>query len=157
MTFCYRCGRPLTTDEIGLNRKMIDRSAQRFLCKSCFAAYFGVSEEKVDVGEGSSFVMKRTISYSNGNKYEGEVSLSGERSGYGSLIMVNGDKYEGEWANDVKHGHGVEVWATGARYEGEWKDGKKDGEGILTGRGGIKSKQVWENGKLISQEPIRKE
>ncbi len=48
MTFCYRCGRPLTTDEIGLNRKMIDRSAQRFLCKSCFAAYFGVSEEKVD-------------------------------------------------------------------------------------------------------------
>jgi len=116
-----------------------------------------VSEEKVDVGEGSSFVMKRTVSYSNGNKYEGEVSLSGERSGYGSLIMVNGDKYEGEWANDVKHGHGVEVWATGARYEGEWKDGKKDGEGILTGRGGIKSKQVWENGKLISQEPIRKE
>lgn len=48
MTVCYQCGQELSADEIGLNRKMIDRNATRFLCKRCFARYFGVSEEKVD-------------------------------------------------------------------------------------------------------------
>lgn len=42
---CLQCGRPLTSDEIGLTRKMINRGASRFFCLSCLAARFDVPEE----------------------------------------------------------------------------------------------------------------
>ena len=45
---CFECGRRLTGDEIAVYRKLVDRMAEKFLCKSCLAAYFEVSEEKID-------------------------------------------------------------------------------------------------------------
>ena len=43
---CYRCGRePLSRDEVGLNRKVVNRAVERFLCLSCLAQEFGESEE----------------------------------------------------------------------------------------------------------------
>ena len=43
---CYRCGREnLSRDEVGLNRKVVNRAVERFLCLSCLAAEFGESEE----------------------------------------------------------------------------------------------------------------
>ena len=41
---CLQCGRPLTSDEIGLTRKMINRGADRFLCVSCLADHFELTE-----------------------------------------------------------------------------------------------------------------
>lgn len=48
MAECYQCGRSLTADETAVFRKLVDRQASRFLCKTCLAAYFEVSEEKID-------------------------------------------------------------------------------------------------------------
>ena len=48
MTQCFQCGRQLIADEIAVYRKMVNRSANRFLCKTCLAAYFGVEEDKID-------------------------------------------------------------------------------------------------------------
>lgn len=48
MTQCFQCGRQLIADEIAVYRKMVNRSADRFLCKACLAAYFGVDEDKID-------------------------------------------------------------------------------------------------------------
>ena len=48
MAHCFECGRSLTGDEIAVYRKLVDRMAEKFLCKSCLAAYFEVSEEKID-------------------------------------------------------------------------------------------------------------
>lgn len=45
---CKNCGRKLIGDEIGVNRKMINRNVTSFLCKSCIAEYFGVDEGKID-------------------------------------------------------------------------------------------------------------
>lgn len=42
---CMQCGRVLTRDEIGLHKKMINRGAVQFLCISCLAAYYSVTEE----------------------------------------------------------------------------------------------------------------
>ena len=43
---CHRCGRAnLSRDEVGLNRKVVNRAVERFLCLSCLAAEFGESEE----------------------------------------------------------------------------------------------------------------
>ena len=43
----------------------------------------------------------------------------------------NGDKYTGEWKNDVKHGKGTYIYANGNKYVGEYKDGKKHGYGTF--------------------------
>ncbi len=45
MTLCAGCGRPLTKDEIALTKKLVNRGAESFLCLSCLAEKFGVSED----------------------------------------------------------------------------------------------------------------
>lgn len=45
---CYVCGKtPLTKDEIGLTKKIIDRKATTFYCLSCLADYLEVTEEEL--------------------------------------------------------------------------------------------------------------
>ena len=41
----------------------------------------------------------------------------------------NGDRYEGEWKQCLKHGQGTDIFANGDIYTGEYKDGKPDGKG----------------------------
>ena len=48
MSQCFQCNRSLTADEIAVYRKMVNRTADRFLCKTCLAAYFDVTEDKID-------------------------------------------------------------------------------------------------------------
>ena len=38
---------------------------------------------------------------------------------------MNGDKYQGEWKNEKRHGQGAYIYPNGRKYEGEWKDGYK--------------------------------
>ena len=40
MSLCRQCHRELISDEIGLYKKLVCRTAQYFLCKECLAAYF---------------------------------------------------------------------------------------------------------------------
>lgn len=45
---CYMCGKtPLTKDEIGLTRKLIDRKTKIFYCLSCMAEYLEVTQEEL--------------------------------------------------------------------------------------------------------------
>ena len=45
---CYVCGKaPLSKDEIGLTRKLIDKKAKIFYCLPCMADYFEVTEEEL--------------------------------------------------------------------------------------------------------------
>ena len=38
----------------------------------------------------------------------------------------NGDEYEGDWKDDIRHGQGKYRFAlSGNEYDGEWKGGKK--------------------------------
>ena len=47
-TDCAYCGNEnLTTDEIGLNRKIIHRNIERMMCLTCMAAYFETTEEEL--------------------------------------------------------------------------------------------------------------
>ncbi|XP_045441527.1 MORN repeat-containing protein 3 isoform X3 [Pipistrellus kuhlii] len=46
---------------------------------------------------------------------------------------VNGDRYVGEWKDNMKHGKGTQIWKKkGTIYEGDWKFGKRDGYGTLS-------------------------
>ena len=45
---CFVCGKePLTKDEIGIVRKLIDKKTTQFYCLACLAEYFEVSEEEL--------------------------------------------------------------------------------------------------------------
>ena len=45
---CYACGKtPLTKDEIGLTKKLIDKKTTKFYCLSCLAEYFEVEVDEL--------------------------------------------------------------------------------------------------------------
>ncbi|MDD4125328.1 MAG: hypothetical protein PHW77_06370 [Eubacteriales bacterium] len=44
---CVKCGAPLTCDDMGAHKKLINRGAKEFMCIPCLAVYFQVSEELV--------------------------------------------------------------------------------------------------------------
>lgn len=44
MPECVVCGKPVTPDEIGATRKLINRGATEYLCLPCLAKRFEVSE-----------------------------------------------------------------------------------------------------------------
>ena len=48
MTNCFLCDKNISSDEIGLNKKLISRETTKYMCKTCLAKYFGVSEELLD-------------------------------------------------------------------------------------------------------------
>ncbi len=45
---CYKCDAPLSKDEIAVYRKMVERNADKYLCKVCLADFFGCATEHID-------------------------------------------------------------------------------------------------------------
>ena len=41
------------------------------------------------------------------------------------MFYKNGDKYKGEFKNNLKEGKGIMEYNNGDKYEGEWESGKK--------------------------------
>lgn len=77
-------------------------------------------------------------------QYSGGLA-AGQKDGYGVMIWPNGDRYEGEWKNDMQNGNGSFVYADGEKYEGQWKDGKKNGTGTYTWLDGRKYVGEWKD------------
>ncbi len=51
-------------------------------------------------------------------------------NGAGTLLLSNGDSYEGAFKDGKMNGQGVETFANGDRYEGEFADNLPNGQGI---------------------------
>ncbi|KAF6278167.1 MORN repeat containing 3 [Rhinolophus ferrumequinum] len=63
-------------------------------------------------------------------EWEKKAQKNGPRR---QVYAVNGDRYLGEWKDNMKHGKGTQIWKKkGAIYEGDWKFGKRDGYGTLS-------------------------
>ena len=60
---------------------------------------------------------------------EGERNAAGEREGFGVMVFVSGDMYEGQWRAGRPEGEGTYHYATGNRYEGQFVAGKREGKG----------------------------
>ena len=60
---------------------------------------------------------------------------------------MQGNRYEGEWRNDLMYGHGIFTGADGHRYGGEFKDGNLHGKGIYQHKDGRCFEGHFENNK----------
>ena len=67
-------------------------------------------------------------------------------NGQGTYTFANGDKYVGEWKDDMINGQGTFTWADGNKYVGEWKDDMRNGQGTLTYANGTIQKGQWIDG-----------
>ena len=47
--------------------------------------------------------------------------------GFGEYLWKNGDKYEGYYENDLRHGKGIYRFNNGSVLKGTWVNGKKEG------------------------------
>lgn len=47
MAECKKCHRPLERDEIAIYKRLVHRAATEYLCLTCFAEKFKVTEEQL--------------------------------------------------------------------------------------------------------------
>ena len=66
--------------------------------------------------------------WDNGDKYEGDYK-DNKKHGFGSYFYANGEKYEGEWFDDLKNGLGKMYFINGDVYRGTFLNDKKHGFG----------------------------
>ena len=82
----------------------------------------------------------------NGNKYEGDFS-DNKRHGRGTMTYQDGSKYEGDWIDNKREGQGINTWSKGERYTGDWKGNKRHGKGTFVYADGGKYVGDWEDDK----------
>ena len=74
---------------------------------------------------------------------------------YGTYRWKNGefigDKYVGEWRNNLQHGQGTYYYATGDKYVGEFKDRQFNGQGTYSYANGDKYVGGFKDGKRNDQ------
>ena len=85
--------------------------------------------------------------YTNGDKYVGEVNAKGEKHGKGKYRFANGDEYQGEFQNDFYHGKGVLTKVNGDRYEGDFSHDLYHGYGVSKYASGDCYQGSYVNGK----------
>ena len=89
---------------------------------------------------------KGIMEYENGDKYDGEW-VNDIKEGNGIMKYNNGDLYVGEWANDMKIGNGIMKYENGDKYDGEWANDIKEGKGKMKYENGDKYDGDWINDK----------
>jgi hypothetical protein len=83
--------------------------------------------------------------------------LKDRKNGSGKYWYANGDRYEGEWKNDSKHGYGkisnflkistdilgTYKWRDGREYEGHFSNNLREGYGNFYFPNGVKFSGEW--------------
>jgi hypothetical protein len=70
-----------------------------------------------------------------------------QRSGQGILYFPDtGDKYVGQFADDLFHGEGHRTWEDMSEYKGQWTRGQKHGRGGFSSADKLKYLGQWANG-----------
>ena len=99
----------------------------------------------IDKNENIGKNGRMIITYDNGDKYDGEF-VDNVKEGRGVYNYFNGDRYEGEFFEDVKDGFGIYYYKNGERYEGEFKNDQKEGHGIYYYLDGERYEGEFKNG-----------
>ena len=83
--------------------------------------------------------------HEDGSKYEG-MFKNDLAEGRGRLILSRGDYYEGEFSKDKANGYGKYVSDSGEIYIGYWNDDKQHGKGELLLKDGSRYEGDFKNG-----------
>jgi hypothetical protein len=99
-----------------------------------------------------------TVTYRDGGIYEG--NWDNKREGAGKMTWKNGNKYQGDWKDNLQHGRGLMTYWDGSRYNGEWRMGQRHGEGEMNWidgerYGGTYYKGDWRNDKREGKGLLR--
>lgn len=86
-----------------------------------------MSEKVLDLSPSSSKMQR--LQYSFGEYVGGFDEQTQRRHGYGVILYLSGNSYEGEWNQGNMHGSGRKKYANGDLYEGNWVEGKRQGKG----------------------------
>jgi hypothetical protein len=84
------------------------------------------------------------IKFPNGDKYNGDWE-DDMKNGQGTFYYAQGGSYKGEWVNNMRNGYGVNTWPNGDQYKGNWEDNKRQGKGTFTYADGGKYIGDWED------------
>ena len=80
--------------------------------------------------------VKHTLISDSGTRYEGVITEGTKEKGSGVFIVQSGERkgnrYEGEFVGEKKHGWGIETFVFGAQFVGEFRDGNWNGQGTYT-------------------------
>ena len=69
-------------------------------------------------------------------------------------IFANGQRYEGNYLDDFRHGYGKTTWPNGSRYEGQYLNGSIQGKGIYIDKAGQKFVGDFEGGLTLKSGKI---
>ncbi len=72
-----------------------------------------------------------SVKLPGGDVFFGTLNSKDQREEFGVYIWESGEKYTGDFHNNLRNGHGVYKWATGETFEGEWRNDEPVA-GILT-------------------------
>lgn len=86
----------------------------------------------------------------NGEEYNGQT-LNGLRHGKGTYTWRNGNKYEGQWLQDKRHGYGTLYYKNGDKYIGNWINDMKDGRGVMITIDGDQYAGEWKENKITGK------
>ncbi|TGL53268.1 hypothetical protein EHQ55_01400 [Leptospira meyeri] len=96
---------------------------------------------------------KFLVQYENGDRFEGEF-LEDVKHGSGIYQYSNGDIFEGEYQFGYKEGKGIYRYANGDKFIGAYKKGKRHGMGKYIFSDGLLLEGNWENNELQGQSRI---
>ena len=68
---------------------------------------------------------------------------------FGTYTYTTGDKYTGEWENNLVNGKGTYIWVTGEQYSGEWENDEFNGLGTYTNSDGTSQYGIWGDGEYL--------
>lgn len=99
------------------------------------------------VGAWSLGLLVTLTSILTAQQMDGDVCMRGNCvNGRGTMVFENGDKYIGQWKDEVFHGTGTYIGADGMRYEGQYVEGVKEGKGTYISPDGLKYVGQWRGG-----------
>jgi len=124
----------------------MDRSQEQLIKTESFTASGKLTVDRVTGAMNG----EGTILWLNGDRYEGTI-VAGKKHGRGVFTWRDGQRYEGEWANDIINGRGVLRYTNGDRYEGDFVNGEPHGRGVYTLSNGDVYTGEWANGNKHGQ------
>lgn len=78
-------------------------------------------------------------------------TVFGQKNGFATHVFPKGEKFEGQWKNDVINGTGIYYWNNSHYYVGHWINGKRWGYGIEVFSDGHTQLRYFENEQLVNR------